>query len=340
MRERYDNLDGLRVISCLCIIGMHINANADYGLGSTGEQIVALWTHFVALFLMISGFGMFCGYYERFKSGSIDLNSFYTKRYRKILPFFITLIVIDIAMNRNFAHVVEGITEASLVFGLLPNNQPEVIGVSWTLGVIFLFYMLFPFVVYLCWNKRRIWLTFAASVVLSLFCSLYYFTDKFVIDGFAPRHSFLYCAPWFLAGGIVYIYRDRIQSLIKRIRWAWLALCLCLSVVWCITPHDDNWITMMKNLALFALWLMYAISAKSRVLSNKVVSYLSSISLELYLAQMLVFRVVEKTHCLYLAGHGWVSYLIVWATVVALLIVFIRVWKNIEGKMNARISIE
>lgn len=208
MKERYDNLDGLRVISCLCIIAMHIKANADYNLGTTGDKIVASWTHFVPLFLMISGFGMFCGYYERFKNGSIDINSFYTRKYRKLLPFFIILIVIDIVMNRGSNHIIEGITEATLVFGLLPNNQPDVIGVSWTLGVIFLFYMLFPFIVYLCWTKRKAWITFGVSIVLSLFCSFYFFTDKFVIDGFVARHNFLYCSPWIL-GGVFCIFTER-----------------------------------------------------------------------------------------------------------------------------------
>lgn len=200
MNERYDNLDGLRVISCLCIIAMHVRVNGGYELGSLATEFIGSWTHFVPLFLMISGFGMFCGYYERFKSGNIDLNSFFTKRYKKILPFFITLILIDVIMDRSLAHVVEGFTEATLVFGLLPNNQPDVIGVSWTLGVIFLFYMLFPFVVYLCWNKRRAWMTFGISIVLSLICTFYYFTDKFVIDGFSVRHNFLYCAPFFVGG--------------------------------------------------------------------------------------------------------------------------------------------
>lgn len=74
MSERYDNLDGLRAISCLCVIVMYIRANADYNLGAVGGEIFASWMHFVPLFLMISGFGMFCGYYEKFKSGSIDLN--------------------------------------------------------------------------------------------------------------------------------------------------------------------------------------------------------------------------------------------------------------------------
>ena len=70
MKERYDNLDGLRAISCLCIIAMHIRANASSNLPGAADRVVASWTHFVPLFLMISGFGMFCGYYERFRNGS------------------------------------------------------------------------------------------------------------------------------------------------------------------------------------------------------------------------------------------------------------------------------
>ena len=33
MKEQYDNLDGLRAISCMAVIAMHIAANATYELG-------------------------------------------------------------------------------------------------------------------------------------------------------------------------------------------------------------------------------------------------------------------------------------------------------------------
>lgn len=340
MKERYDNLDGLRVISCLCIIAMHVGANAEYNLGKIGDQIVASWTHFVPLFLMISGFGMFCGYYEGFKNGIININSFYTKRYKKLLPFFITLILIDVALDRSLENVIEGITEATLVFGLLPNNQPSVIGVSWTLGVIFLFYMLFPFAVYLCWTKKRALMTFISSIILSLFCAFYFFTDKYVIDGFVPRHNFLYCTPWIIGGGIVYLYRKAIKELLQQYRWMWLTGCLFLTVVWYFLPNDDGAITMVKNTLLFMPWLMYAISIDSKILNNKAMKYLSGISLELYLAQMVIFRIIEKTHCLYLIGHGWVSFLLVWIGMVIGLIAFIEIWKwlwtLIQSKAKSR----
>lgn len=326
VNERYDNLDGLRVISCLCIIAMHIRANAEYNLHPIFDTIVASWTQFVPLFMIISGFGMFCGYYERFKTQSIDLNSFYSKRYKKLLPYFITLILIDIAVERSLASVIEGITEATLVFGLLPNNEHEVIGVSWTLGVIFLFYMLFPFIVYLCWNRKRSWMTFLSSIVLSSFCSIYYFTDKYVIESFTPRHNFLYCAPYFIGGGIVYLYRDCIKKNIENCRWLWLFACISLSVVWYLVPGGQ----MIKNIILFLPWLMYAVSVESKFLNNRVMSYFSRISLELYLTQMIVFRIVEKANCLYIAGNGWTSFVLAWIIVIIGLVLFIEVWKRLR----------
>lgn len=343
MKERYDNLDGLRALSCIAIIAMHIKANTDYQIDSwIFQSIIGAWGHLVALFLMISGFGMFCGYYEKFKSGSIDLNSFYTKRYKKILPFFITLIFIDVIMDRSLDHFIQGLTEATLVFGLLPNNQPDVIGVCWTLGVIFLFYMLFPFVVYLCQNQRRAIITFFISIVLSLFCSIYFFTDKFVIEGFVARHNFLYCAPWIIGGGIVYLYRSRIKAFIMHYRWGCFVGCVVLDVLWHFVPGEvagvDIWLS--KNLVLYMSWLMYAISVKSLILSNKLMKYLSGISLELYLAQMIIFRVIEKANCLYLFGKGWISFLAVWIAVVVGLIVFIEIWKRAYSLINKRVMIK
>ena len=319
--ERYDNLDGLRSIACLCIIAMHIYANAKYNLGTVGQTIVMSWTQFVSLFLIISGFGMFCGYY---------INDFYLKRYKKFLPFFVTLIVIDVVMNKSLSHIIEGLTETTLIFGLLPNNQLEVIGVSWTIGVIFLFYMLFPFVVYLCWNKKRACWAFVISIMLSLFCSYYYFTDKFVIENFAERHNFLYCTPFFVGGGIAYLNRKTIKKFVEHVRWLWLTGCICLTILWYCMPEEmfKVDVTMLKNLVLFMSWLMYAISVNSKILSNKVMKYISGISLELYLAQMIVFRILEKVNGLYLLGCGWCGFISSWIMIVAGLIVFIELWKR------------
>lgn len=98
-------------------------------------------------------------------------------------------------------------------------------------------------------------------------------------------------------------------------------------------------IWMIKNLALFLPWLWYAISAKSVILSNKVMRVLSGISLELYLAQMVIFRLIEKAGLLYKLGTGWMSFIAVWIATVAGLIVFIEIWKKCYGLIQKKLTI-
>lgn len=199
-RMRFDNLDGLRAISCLAIIGYHVKKWTDMPLGGIGGRIVSTLTQFVPLFLILSGFGMFCGYYERIKNNQISLNDFYKKRYKKLFPYMSFVLLIYVLIERSIPSTIEALTESTLVFGLLPNNNLNVLAIGWTVGVIFLFYMLFPFIVFTCWTKRRAWVTLGISIVLSLFCSEYFFSDNFVTN-FVQRHSFLYCSPFFVVGG-------------------------------------------------------------------------------------------------------------------------------------------
>lgn len=339
IQQHYDNLDGFRAISCICIIAMHIRANALYQIdGFIFNEVIPSWTQLVPLFLMLSGFGMFCGYYDKFRSLSIDLNSFYLKRYKKILPFFSLLILIGVIMEHSFSGVIEGITEATLSFGLLPNNQLSVIGVSWTLGIIFLFYMLFPFFVFLCYNKRRAFFSLIVSMMLSGFCVIYFFDGQFVVEGFAERHNFVYCAPFFLGGGCTFLFRNEIQRIMSNNKWISLFACVVLTVIWYIIPNTLNGISilMFKNLILFLPWLWYAISVDSKVLNNRVMKYLSGISLELYLAQMIVFRAIEKIHGLYLFGNGWLSFIASWIMVVTGLILFIECYKKTTAIIRKR----
>lgn len=48
----------------------------------------------------------------------------------------------------------EAFANMTLSFGLIPGNDISVVGVGWFLGVIFLFYMLFPFFVFLMGTKE------------------------------------------------------------------------------------------------------------------------------------------------------------------------------------------
>ena len=71
-----------------------------------------------------------------------------------------------------------------------------------------------------------------------------------------------------------------------------LIICLAASIFEFYKPSFVDEF-MYLNL-LFGIWLVYAISGERKWLSNKVVKYLSGISMEIYLSHMVLFRCTEK----------------------------------------------
>lgn len=153
-RKHYDAIDGLRTIACFGIVLMHVAANNRYDIsGFVYNKLIASFTNFVFLFMVISAFGMCCGYFDKVLNNQISLETFYLKRYSKILPFFAFLVLIDIIMSPSKASLIEGFADVTLLFGLFPNNI-SVIGVGWFLGLIFAFYLIFPFFCVLIKTKK------------------------------------------------------------------------------------------------------------------------------------------------------------------------------------------
>jgi peptidoglycan/LPS O-acetylase OafA/YrhL len=333
-KKHYNSIDGLRALSCMGIILMHIQANTNYILHGNFiyDRFIPSLTWLVYLFIMISGFGMCAGYLTKFQKGAVDLEYFYKKRYGKILPFFGFLLFIALIMEHSMESVYEASIELSLLHGLLPNNAVSVLGVCWTLGVIFLFYLLFPAFSVLMKTKKRAWVALLLSLWLNFVCEKHFFTAYFVTESFTPRHSFIYCLPLFIGGGLVYLYREEVRKLCEKFRWGIMAICLAATVLWYIIPSAENGIVFfVKCLIVFMLLLVYTVGVDSRFLSSKPMRFFSEISMEMYLAQMVIFRAVEKMHLLYVFGNsgvgGVISYFFAFTLTVVGLVIFIQCYK-------------
>lgn len=292
-KERYGSLDGLRAYAALGIVLMHVLANIRVkpSTNYVTEHLIPFFTDFTLLFMMVSGFSLCCGYYQRIKDGTITPNNFYKKRYLRILPFFAILCFLDLAMSPSLGSLYEVFANLTLCFGLLPPTaEIHVIGVGWFLGIVFLFYMLFPFFVFMLDNKRRAWISLALALIFA-FISFEYYSNP-------GRRCMIYCAPLFVIGGVVYLYRKQVSEFVKShfvvscIATIILTICF-FAFRWNVSISFVNY---LLELLLFTLWLLYAIGSKDMVLNNKVVKYLSGISMEIYLSHMVIYRVVEKVH--------------------------------------------
>ena len=248
MKERYEGIDGLKAHAIIGIALMHILANGNFGLaGFVFQKLIPSFTNLVFLFMMVSGFGMCCGYYQKFKDRKIGAGEFYTKRYRKIWPYFALLCALDFVMSPSKSALYEVFANLTLCQGLLPNMNISVIGVSWTLAVIFVFYLLFPFFCFLLENKKRAWLALICAVIYNFVCSTYFFDENHIADrvavNFSARTNILYCAVYFIAGGLIFLYRKELAEFASKYKVITGAILLIATVAY--FTLGGNTITML-----------------------------------------------------------------------------------------------
>lgn len=268
---------------------MHVQANmsikpsANY-LTSTIANMACL----TLLFMMVSAFSMCCGYYDRVRTGAITPQEFYSKRYHRAWPFFAMMVMIAFLMEPSWNTFCQTFADLTLCFNLLPNPQIEIIGVGWFLGLVFTFYMLFPFFTFLLSSKKKGWMVLILSL---LFC--YIEQTYFCRESVGHSVTIVHHAPYFIVGGLAYLYRNEIKSWHKVVKYVILIVGVLLQVV---TNKLHIQLFIFPVMLMYVGFLIYAISSNEIILNNRITKYLSGISMEIYLCHMMFFRVASMLH--------------------------------------------
>lgn len=302
-KKRYDAIDGLRAIAAISIVMMHMRASNAYVIpGFIYNAVIPIFTNFSLLFMVISAFSMCCGYYEKILNNEFSVLHFYEVRFQKTLPCFAVLVLLEIVVSPSKEALYEGFADLTLLFGLLPDaGNISVIGVGWFIGLIFVFYLCFPFFCCLLESKKKAWICFGISLIYNFVCANYFN---------AGGTNILYCGCFFMAGGLVYLYRDQIEQFNGGLVLAAAGVVIIIHYI--ISGNMLTWVPFVKTilrLAFVTTLLMYAVSTNSQILSNRFTRFFSSISLEVYLSHMAVFRVIEKYGLNAVFGNGWIQYI-------------------------------
>lgn len=141
---------------------------------------------------------------------------------------------------------------------------------------------------------------------------------------------FLYSACFFIAGGLVYLYRNEISK-IKA--WQILSVMSITIVVYYLLNGN-----VFMCLLVSVVMLLYAITSNVKVLDNKIAKFLSGISMEIYLCHMMVFRILQKMKITNIFGNAWIQYFItVILTLIGAIIFAIivrKVFEVVESKIK------
>ena len=309
-RTRYEGIDGLKAYAIIGIALMHVLANGEYSIGGfVFERLIPSFTNLVFLFMMVSGFGMCCGYYQKIIDQKISVEDFYKKRYIKIWPYFTLLCALDFMMSPSKESLFEVFANLTLCQGLLPNANITVIGVSWTLAVIFVFYMLFPFFCFVIGNKKRAWGVAVVALVFNWLCSNYFN---------AGRTNIVYDAIYFIVGGLIFLYWKELAELASKYKVIAGAILLIAAVAYFALGGST-----LTMLFFCVAALIYTLSCRTGgVLVNPVAKFLGGICFEIYLCHMVIYRVLEKLHLVHLFGNGLLAYIFTAIAVICGSVVF------------------
>ena len=329
MSERYANLNGLRAYAAIGIILMHVLSNGHFAVsGFVFNTVIPSFSSLTLFFMLLSAFSMCCGYYESFIRGDINLEKFYRRRYERIWPFFALLCTLELIINYSISSLYEWFADLTLAFGLLPNADIDVVGVGWFLGTVFVFYMIFPFFVFLIGTKKRAWISMGVTIILHYLTQIYFLDTTHVVESFRNNANIIFSAMFFLAGGVLYLYRNTIKEMIK---YKWIIMIAMAGIlVLYYTIAQSNYLLLIIFTLLAALGIMGSRKGIGKCLfQNRFICFIAGISMEIYLCHMFVYRLLEKLKVLHSTGNEIVNYCIVCVATIGGAVIIAIAWKKV-----------
>lgn len=328
-KEKYFAIDLLKVMAAIGIILMHVRANSGYDIhGFLYNRIIPSFTDGTFLFMAISAFGLMCGYFSKYLEGTISWELFYAKRIKKIWPFFAILVCLDVILSLSYDSIHQGLTDLTLLYGFLPDSgNIEVIGVGWFIGLIVVFYLCFPFFCFVMSNRKRAWSAF----VISVLC-LYLGTSYYKVG----RSNIFFSFIFFVVGGIVFLYREQLRRVPVFISFSFL---LVEVIGYYVFPNI--FFNILITTTLLAICVRYG-EKKDGIIFIKIkrrIVFLSSISMEMYLSHMLIFRGLEKIGFSSMPiGNACVQYIVMCILTIIGAIVFSIILKVFLEKVQRSLS--
>lgn len=145
------------------------------------------------------------------------------------------------------------------------------------------------------------------------------------------RTNILYSACFFVAGGLIYLYQNELAKLNQ-----WIAFGIAGVAIVLYYMVGGNAVMCL----LVSSTLLISAIAKRGGTENRLIRFFSSVSMEIYLSHMMVFRMVEKCGINRIFGDGWLQYIATVVIVITGTSVFAAAMQKIIGRTTDRICMK
>lgn len=200
-RRRLGSVEALRGAAALLLVVFHVQAMSGTALSGPAGRFVESFASGVPLFYAISAFSLLIGYHGMLEQPG-GLRKFYVRRFFRIAPLYYAMLLfyLLLAVCRFHRSIdwSEVLLDATFLFALVPGKHEGIVWASWSIGVEWIFYALFPLVLVLTPGKRSALALLAASLLISRGFMLWMATaggdqTTFAYMGF-PNHLVFFAA--------------------------------------------------------------------------------------------------------------------------------------------------
>ena len=140
------------------------------------------------------------------------------------------------------------------------------------------------------------------------------------------RENILYSAIFFMAGGLIYLYRNELGRL-KNVRIVAFVFLAITAVAYYFLNQND-----LVMAAFSVAIIIFSITDSGKLGETKIIRKLSSVSFEVYLSHMMIYRVLERLKINHIFGLNAISYGVTAVLTLAGAIVFSCIAKMVLEK--------
>lgn len=299
--KQYGRLEGVEVLRGFAATGVIFFHTWSRAILQHQDQLIdRVLSYFamgVPLFFAISAFSLLYGYHNRIYD-EYSLKRFYIRRFFRIAPlFYVLFLVYVIYAWYGWGRVYtwhEILANLTFTYQMIPSQYQSIVWAGWTIGIEWIFYMMFPLIAMISRSRTLTIALFVAFLIVSInFSPL---TAKIsAVDPQAGYMNTMKHMVYFFLGVVMFRLLPQIE--IIRNKYQFISKFDILIVPAVAYFFVKSHLVISKDLASvisFAALIVLAVIGYSIIFNNPFTRMLGKLSYSLYLTNPIIIHALEK----------------------------------------------
>ncbi len=309
-------------------------------------------TYGVYLFFILSGFSMWYVYAPRALSTDM-VKAFFVARFARIFPLYFLACILATAA-RCYAQGTQSVTSleflhkfllnVTFLFGVDNTGKNSIVPGGWSIGIEWVFYILFPLLLLFARSGRVMAVLLAGGVILNYVCANAALAHTTLVDGWVDYTHFSVFFVYFIAGIVTAELYERTRTRFTGNAWPWLARLMPLAAIAFVFFYPsatvEDYLTGYHTIALLvasmlAVFFASLLTQPSR-LEVRAYHFLGDISYGVYLLNFFVYNAFDIAFKHLYPTHGVLSLAAIFS--VSTIILASAVYRFYESPLRTKLN--